>query len=95
MQFVIHPFVFYLDDVDSQKLNGMFLHSEMQEMSRFIRSVIFNKPIKMVKIDKATQDYYIRLTELYSQFQAVGVNYNQTVKAINANFSEKRAAILL
>ena len=51
--------------------------------------------MKIVKIDKATMDYYMRLTSFYSQFQVVGVNYNQTVKAIKTNFSEKRALILL
>jgi len=37
----------------------------------------------------------MRLTSFYSQYQAVGVNYNQTVKAIKTNFSKKRALILL
>ena len=51
--------------------------------------------MKIVKIDKATMDYYMRLTSFYSQFQAVGINYNQIVKAVKTNFSEKRALILL
>ena len=49
----------------------------------------------MVKIDKATMDYYIRLTEFHKQFQAVGNNYNQVVRAIKTNFGEKRAMSLL
>jgi hypothetical protein len=73
----------------------MYQQSGMTEMSHFLRSVIFNKPIKIVKIDKATMDYYMRLTSFYSQFQAIGNNYNQTVKAIKTNFSEKRALVLL
>ena len=40
-------------------------------------------------------DYYMWLTSFYSQFQAVGVNYNQTVKAIKTIFSKKRALVLL
>ena len=51
--------------------------------------------IKVVKIDKATMDYYIRLTEFHKQFQAVGNNYNQVVRAIKTNFGEKRAMSLL
>ena len=49
----------------------------------------------MVKIDKATMDYYVRLTNFYHQFQAIGNNYNQTVKAVKSNFSDKRALALL
>ena len=51
--------------------------------------------IKVVKIDKATMDYYIRLTEFHKQFQAVGNNYNQVVRALKNNFGEKRAMALL
>ena len=48
-----------------------------------------------MKIDKAMMDYYIRLTEFYKQFQAIGNNYNQVVRAVKTNFSEKRAMSLL
>ena len=57
--------------------------------------MLFSNVMKTVKIDKAAMDYYIRLTNFYAQFQAIGNNYNQTVKAIKANFSEKRALVLL
>ena len=40
-------------------------------------------------------DYYLRLTNLYAQIRAVGVNYNQTVKAIHTNFNDRRAVALL
>ena len=90
-----HRYVFYLNDTDHCKLNAMYLQSGTYEISRFLRTIIFNRPMKVVKIDKATMDYYMRLTSFYSQFQAVGVNYNQTVKAIKTNFSEKRALVLL
>ena len=40
-------------------------------------------------------DYYIRLTNFYHQFQAIGNNYNQTVKAVKSNFGEKRTFALL
>ena len=90
-----HRRVFYLNATDNCRLDAMHLQSGITETSRFLRSIIFNRPMKIVKIDKAMMDYYMRLTSFYSQFQAVGVNYNQTVKAIKTNFSEKRALILL
>jgi len=90
-----HRYVFYLNDTEQIKLNGMYLQSGMNSASRFLKSVILSKPVKVVKIDKASMDYYMRLTGFYSQFQAVGNNYNQTVKAIKSNFSEKRALVLL
>ena len=88
-------FVFYLNDRDSCTLNAKYLQSGMNEMSWFLKSVILNKPMKVVKIDNGSMDFYMRLTSFYSQFQMIGVNYNQTVKAIKTNFSEKRALVLL
>ena len=58
-------------------------------------SVLFSKEIKSVKIGKLVKDFYIKLTELYGQFRAVGVNYNQIVKILYRNFSEKKAAAYL
>ena len=43
----------------------------------------------------AAMDYYMRLTTLYGQFRSVGVNYNQIVKLLYRNFSEKKAAAYL
>ena len=67
----------------------------MAYRARFIKVVLLNKEIKVVRIDKAAMDYYIRLTNFYHQFQSIGNNYNQTVKAVKTNFGEKRAFALL
>ena len=82
-------------EMENAKFMALFRQSEMKVISRFIAAMIFGREMKIVKIDKSNMDYYMRLTSFYSQFQAVGVNYNQTVKAIKTNFSEKRALVLL
>ena len=51
--------------------------------------------MKVIKIDKGTSDFYMRLTNFYGQFRAIGVNYNQVTKAIKDNFSEKKALVFL
>ena len=73
----------------------LFQKSGMVYRARFIKAVLLDKEIKVVKIDKATMDYDIHLTNFYHQFQAIGNNYNQTVKAVKSNFSDKRALALL
>ena len=69
-----------------------FQKSGMAYRARFIKSVLLNKEIKVVRIDKAAMDYYVRLTNFYHQFQAVGNNYNQAVKAIKTNFGDLQPA---
>lgn len=51
--------------------------------------------MKVVKIDKAATDYYIKLTNLQSEYRRIGVNYNQAVKALHAGLSEKKALAML
>lgn len=80
---------------ENDKFELLFQKSGMTYRARFIKAVLLNKEIKVVKIDKATMDYYMRLTNFYHQFQSIGNNYNQTVKAVKTNFGEKRAFVLL
>ena len=79
--------------------NALFLSlyeaSRMDVMAHFITACIFQKGITTVTVDKATMDYYMRLTTLFGQFRAVGTNYNQVVKILYRNFSEKKAAAYL
>ena len=90
-----HRYSFNLNDEENAKFLAMFEASGMSIKARFITSVLFNKPIKVVKIDKGAHDYIIRLTQFYAQFRAVGVNYNQTTKAIKSIFTERKALAFL
>lgn len=91
----IHRHVFRLTDEENAKLLALFDESGMPNKARFIISVLFGREIKMVRIDKATLDFYMRLTSFHSQFRSVGVNYNQIVKLLYKNFTEKKAAAYL
>ncbi|WP_306623207.1 conjugal transfer protein MobA [Chryseobacterium ginsenosidimutans] len=83
------------NEVEHSRFLELFDQSEMKVKAHFITSCIFEKTIKTIKVDKGTVDFYMRLTSFHSQFRAVGVNYNQIVKLLYNNFSEKKAAALL
>lgn len=87
--------VFYLNDEKEAKFLSLFELSGAKNKAHFITSCIFHNPVKVVKIDKGLHDYYMRLTTFFGQFRAIGVNYNQVVKALNSNFSEKKALAFL
>lgn len=70
----IHRHVFRLNDEENAKLLNLFEASGMSNKAQFIVSVLFEKEIKTVKIDKGTSDFYMRLTSFYTQFRGVGVN---------------------
>ena len=84
-----------LNAEDNGQFELRFAKSGLKYKARFIKAMILDREMKVVKLDKAAMDYYIRLTNFYHQFQAIGNNYNQTVKAIKNNFGEKRAYALL
>src|SRR5690606_11373756 len=91
----MHRYVFRLTDEENAKFLALFDQSGMGNKARFIVSLLFGKEMKSVKIDKGTVDFYMRLTSFHSQFRSLGVNYNQIVKLLNANFSEKKALAYL
>lgn len=83
------------NETEHSQFLELFDQSGMKVKAHFITSCIFEKTIKTIKVDKGTVDFYMRLTSFHSQFRAVGVNYNQIVKLLYHNFSEKKAAALL
>lgn len=60
-----HRYVIYLNDVDNARFLALYDKSCMSVKAHFITSCIFSKPIKIVKIDKGVQDYYMRLTTFF------------------------------
>ncbi|MDR1865931.1 MAG: hypothetical protein LBR08_10225 [Bacteroidales bacterium] len=90
-----HRYSFNLNDADNVQFLSLFDASGLKDRAHFITSCIFNRELKVVKVDKAAMDYYMRLTTFHSQFRAIGVNYNQITKAIKGTFTEKKALAFL
>ena len=73
----------------------MFEQSGLLSKSKFIAARIFNEEFRVIRTDRATMEYVVKLTELFRQFRAIGVNYNQAVKELHIHFTEKKALALL
>ena len=91
----IHRYVFRLNDEENKKFLALFESSGMDTKAHFIVSLLFQREMKVVTIDRNTVDFTMKLTHFYKLFRSVAVNYNQTVKIIYRNFSEKKAAAYL
>lgn len=90
-----HRHVFRLNDEENAKLLSLFESSGMHNKAKFIISLILEREIKTVKIDLQAMEYHTQLTKFFSLFRSFGVNYNQVVKILYRNFSEKKAAVYL
>ena len=84
----VHRYGIKLTGDENFRFRQMFEDSGLDCYSKFIKAVLFKREIKVVKIDKTTLDYYVRLTQF-------GNNYTQIVRALKANFGEKRALQML
>jgi hypothetical protein len=81
--------------VEHTQFLTMFEQSGLQSMARFIAARVFGDDFRVVKNDRSAMEYVTKLTSFYAQFRSVGVNYNQVVKELHSNFSEKKALALL
>lgn len=91
----VHRYSISLTVEENARFLTLFETSGMNIKAHFITACIFQKGITTIKIDKTAIEYYVRLTALFGQFRAVGVNYNQVVKILYRNFSEKKASAYL
>ena len=81
--------------VEHARFLTMFEQSGLQSMARFIAARVFGEEFRVVKVDRSAMEYVTKLTSFYAQFRSVGVNYNQVVKLLYRNFSEKKAGTYL
>lgn len=91
----VHRYSISLTANENAHFLSFYEASGMNVKAHFIMACIFQKGITTITVDKATMDYYMRLTTLFGQFRAVATNYNQVVKILYRNFSEKKAAAYL
>ena len=91
----VHRYSFNLNDEDNAKFLALFDQSGMKVTAHFITACIFQKTVKTVKIDMDAIEYHAGLTKFFGQFRGIATNYNQVVKLLNANFSDKKASAYL
>lgn len=83
-------YVFRLTDEENIKFLNLYEASGMNSKAKFITTILFQKELKIVKVDISTIDYHTQLTKFFYQFQSIGNNYNQIVKILYRNFTEKK-----
>lgn len=77
------------------ELDRLMANSNIKNRTEFIRSILFNRSIAVVKVDPNMQKYLICLNNLQAEYRAIGNNYNQVTKALKGTFSEKKSLAFL
>ena len=83
-----YKYSFRLDEQQNIRFCRMLAEAGLEHnRSRFIVKRIFSEEFVVIKRDPSKVQFIARLNDFYFQFQKLGNNYNQIVKAINAHFS--------
>ena len=82
-------------DSEFARFLTLYEQSGVPNKAVFIKARVFNESFRVIKVDRTLLDYYQKLSTLFAQFRAIGVNYNQLVVALRSNFTEQKAMALL
>ena len=84
----VHRYNFKLTTEENIRFKQMLCKAGLEHnRSQFIVKRIFNEEFVVIKRDPSKTQFVARLNDFYFQFQKLGNNYNQIVKAINSHFS--------
>ena len=84
----VHRYNFKLTTEENIRFKQMLCEAGLEHnRSRFIVKRIFGEEFVVVRRDPSKVQFIARLNDFYFQFQKLGNNYNQIVKAINSHFS--------
>lgn len=83
-----YKYSFRLNEEQNLRFGRMLTEAGCEDnRSRFIVGRIFGEEFAVVRRDPSKTEFVARLNDFYYQFQRIGNNYNQVVKAINTHFS--------
>lgn len=65
--------------------------SGVESLSAFIKRQLFGKPFKVFVVDENTRIFIDRLSSFNAQYRTLGVEYDEVVRMLRRNFTEKKA----
>jgi hypothetical protein len=71
-------------EVEYKKIYTGFKSTTKRKLSEYIRSVLLNKPVTVYTRNQSFDDFVAELILLRRELNAIGNNFNQSVKKLNA-----------
>lgn len=76
-------------------LKAMHEKSGVESLAAFIKMQFFGKPFKVFAVDENTRVFIDRLSDFNARFRVVGASYDELVRTLRADFTEKKAMAAL
>lgn len=77
--------------MEQVQLEAMREKSGVESLSSFIKMLVFDRPMKVFYVDENTRIFIDMMSDLNARYRTLGVSYDQLVKSLKENFTEKRA----
>lgn len=91
----VNRYVVRFNAEENARFLAMFDRSGLESKGAFIRNFIFQKPFKVFTVDENTRVFIDKLSSFNSLFRTIGVSYDNVVKTLRENFTEKKAMAAL
>lgn len=72
-------------------LMAMFEKSGLESMAAFVKMQFFGNPFKVFTIDENTRVFIDKLSDFNARFKVIGSSYDEIVRTLRTNFTEKKA----
>ena len=72
-------------------LMAMFEKSGIESMAAFVKMQFFGNPFKVFTIDENTRVFIDKLSDFNARFKVIGSSYDEIVRTLRSNFTEKKA----
>lgn len=72
-------------------LKAMHEKSGVESLASFIKMQFFGRPFKVFEVDENTRVFIDRLADFNARFKIIGSSYDELVRTLRTNFTEKKA----
>jgi hypothetical protein len=73
-----------LTSKELEKIQAKFSQSTCRKLSDYVRRVLFDKPITVNQRNQSLDDFMAEMIIIRNELNAIGNNFNQTVKRLHA-----------
>lgn len=91
----VNRYVVRFNAEENARFLAMFERCGLESKGAFIKNFIFQKPFKVYTIDENTRVFIDKLSSFNSLFRTLGISYDNVVKTLRDNFTEKKAMAAL
>ena len=92
---LVNRYVVRFNAEENARFLAMLERSGLESKGAFIKNFIFQKPFKVYTIDENTRVFIDKLSSFNSLFRTLGISYDNVVKTLRDNFTEKKAMAAL